>query len=58
MLAREDAEGLHALQTMTEQFQPCEWSTVILENCIINLEIMSGLWDAPDYPTCPHTPLQ
>jgi hypothetical protein len=26
LLAREDAEvHLHALTTMTEQFQPCEW---------------------------------
>jgi hypothetical protein len=22
------------------------------------LEIMSGSWDAPDYPICPYTPLQ
>jgi hypothetical protein len=36
MLAKEDAEvHLHAFQTMTEQFQLCEWGIVVLENCII-----------------------
>jgi hypothetical protein len=57
MLAREDAEvHLHALRTMTEQFQLCEW-----EHCHIgklHRSEMSGSWDAPDYPTCPRTTLQ
>jgi hypothetical protein len=36
VLAREDVGvHLHALQTVNEQFQLCEWGTVILENCII-----------------------
>jgi hypothetical protein len=35
-MASKDVEvHLHALQTMAEQFQLCEWGTVILENCII-----------------------
>jgi hypothetical protein len=56
--AREDVEvHLHALQTMTEQVELCEWGHYLgkLHHCS---EIMSGLWDAPDYPTCPHTLLQ
>jgi hypothetical protein len=33
VLAREDAEvHLHALQTMTEQFQMCEWGHRRLKN--------------------------
>jgi hypothetical protein len=36
VVVREDVEvHLHALQSMTEQFQLCEWGTVMLENCII-----------------------
>jgi hypothetical protein len=36
VLVREDVEvHLHALQTVTEQFQLCEWGTVVLENCIV-----------------------
>jgi hypothetical protein len=36
VLAREDVEvHLHALQTMTEQFQLIEWGIVVLENCIV-----------------------
>jgi hypothetical protein len=36
MLAKEDVEvHLHALQTMTQQFQLCEWAIVVLENCNI-----------------------
>jgi hypothetical protein len=57
VLAGEDAEvHLHALQTMTEQFQLCEWGHCRgkLHRCS---EITSGSWAAPDYPTCPHTPL-
>jgi hypothetical protein len=42
VLAREDAQiHLHALQTMTEQFQVCEWGIIVLENCIVqNVWIM------------------
>jgi hypothetical protein len=36
VLAREDAKvQLNALETMTEQFQLCEWGIIILENCIV-----------------------
>jgi hypothetical protein len=36
VLAREDVEvHLHALQTMTEQFKPCEWGIVALEDNVI-----------------------
>jgi hypothetical protein len=36
VLAREDVEvHVHVLQTMTEQFQMCEWGTVVLENFVI-----------------------
>jgi hypothetical protein len=59
-MAREDVEvHLHALQTMTEQFQLCELGNgrlAKLRNCS---EIMFGSWDAAlDYPTCPHITLQ
>jgi hypothetical protein len=57
-LAREDvAVYLHALQTLTEQFQLCEW-----EHCCLGklecLKITSESWDAPNYPTCLDIPLQ
>jgi hypothetical protein len=53
MLAKEDAEvHLHSLQTTTEQFQDCRLGKVHRGS-----EITSGLWDAPDYPTCPRTSL-
>jgi hypothetical protein len=59
MLAKEDVEvHLHALQTMNEQFHLCEWRHCQLGKVLRCLEIMSGLWDAPGYTTCPHTPLQ
>jgi hypothetical protein len=36
MLAREDVVvHVHALQTMTQQFQLYEWGIVVLEICII-----------------------
>jgi hypothetical protein len=36
MLAREDVEvNLHSLETMTEQFQLCEWGHCRLENYIV-----------------------
>jgi hypothetical protein len=36
VFATEDAEvQLHALQTVTEQFLPCEKWIVVLENCIV-----------------------
>jgi hypothetical protein len=55
VLAREDIEvHLPALETMTEQFQLCEWGIVFLENCIV----VWKSWDAPEYPTCPRNPLQ
>jgi hypothetical protein len=58
-MASEDVEvHLHALQTMTEQFQLCEWGYFSLGKLHRCLEITSGSWDAPDYPTCPRTPLQ
>jgi hypothetical protein len=58
VLVREGAEvHLHALKTMTEQFQLCEWEYCCLEK-VHRLDITSGSQDAPDYPTCPHTPLQ
>jgi hypothetical protein len=43
---------------MAEQFQLCELGHCRhgkLHRCS---EITSGPWDAPDYPTCPRTPLQ
>jgi hypothetical protein len=49
---------LHAVQTMSEQLQLCEWVHCCLGKRHYCSEIMSGSWDAPDYPTCPHTPLQ
>jgi hypothetical protein len=59
VLARENAEvHLHALQTMTKQFQLCEWGHCRLGKLYRCLEITPGSWDAPDYPTCPHTRLQ
>jgi hypothetical protein len=59
VLAREDAEvHLHALQTMTEQFQLCEWGHCRLGKLHRFSEMTSGLWDAPDYPTFPHITLQ
>jgi hypothetical protein len=54
MLAREDVEAhLHALQTMTEQFQQCEWEHYHLGKLYRCVEITSGSWDAPDFSTCP-----
>jgi hypothetical protein len=36
LLDKEDIEiHLHALQTMSEQIQLCEWGIVVLENCIV-----------------------
>jgi hypothetical protein len=36
VLATEDVEvRLHSLQTMTEQFQLCEWGIIVLENFIV-----------------------
>jgi hypothetical protein len=59
MLASKDAEvHLHALQIMTEKFQLCGWGHCCLGKLHHCLETASGPWDAPDYPTCPHTPLQ
>jgi hypothetical protein len=59
VLAREDVEvHLHALQTVTEQFQLCEWGHCGLGKLHRCSEITPGLWDSPDYPTCPLTPLQ
>jgi hypothetical protein len=58
MLSKEDVEvNLHALQTMTEQFQVCECGPClgILHR---RSETASRLWVGPDYPTCPRTPLQ
>jgi hypothetical protein len=53
VLAREDVEvHLHALQTMTEQFQLC------LEKLQRCSEITSDSWECAYYPTHPHTPLQ
>jgi hypothetical protein len=54
VLDREDVVYLYALQTMTEQFQLCEWGTVALENCII----VRKSSEAPDLPTWPRNPLQ
>jgi hypothetical protein len=57
MLGREDAEvHLHALHTMTEQFQMCEWGYCLLRK--LHHSETSGSWDAPDYLTYPRTPLQ
>jgi hypothetical protein len=57
VLTREDAEVLvHALQTVTEQFGLYEWGHC--HHGKLHHSEMSGSWDAPDYPTCPHTPLQ
>jgi hypothetical protein len=57
VVARDDAEvHLLALQTMTEQFLLCEWGHCCLAKLHHCLEVMSGSWDAPDYPT--YTPLQ
>jgi hypothetical protein len=48
-LAREDGEvHIHALQTMTEQFQLCKWEHCHLGKLHHCSEIMSGSWDAPD----------
>jgi hypothetical protein len=59
VLAREDVEvHHHALKTKAEQFQLCEWEHCCLGELHHCSEIMSGSWDAPDYPTCPCTPLQ
>jgi hypothetical protein len=58
MVAMGDVEvQLHALKTMTEQFQLCEWGHCHLGK-LHSCSEMSGSWDAPDYPTCPSTPLQ
>jgi hypothetical protein len=43
MLAREDAEvHLHALQNITEQFQPCEWGHCHLEKTA--LLVGNNIW--------------
>jgi hypothetical protein len=48
---REDAEvHLHALQTMIQQFQLCEWGHCRLVKQHRCSEVTSGSWDAPDYP--------
>jgi hypothetical protein len=49
---------LHALQTMTKQFQLCEWGHCRLGKLHRCSEITPGSWDAPDYSTCPRIPLQ
>jgi hypothetical protein len=36
---------------MTEHFQLCEWGHCRLGKLHRCLEITSGSWDAPDYPT-------
>jgi hypothetical protein len=57
MLAREDVEvHLHAVQTITEEFQLCEWG-YYRPGKLRRLEVTSGSWDAPDYPTCTRTAL-
>jgi hypothetical protein len=43
---------------MTEQFQLCEWGHCHLGKLHLFSEITYESWDAPDYPTCPRTPLQ
>jgi hypothetical protein len=59
VLAREDVEvHVHALKSMTEQFQLCEWGHSRLGKLRRRLEIMSGSRDAPDYTTCPCTLMQ
>jgi hypothetical protein len=59
MLARDDAEiHLHALQTMSKQFQLGEWGHCRLGKLHRCWEVTSESWDAHDYPTCPRTPLQ
>jgi hypothetical protein len=59
VLARENAEvHLHALQTMTKQFQLCEWGLCHLGKLHHFSEITPGSWDAPEYPICPCTPMQ
>jgi hypothetical protein len=46
VLAREDAEvHLHALQTMTEQIQLCEWEHCSLGKLYRYWEIIFGSWD-------------
>jgi hypothetical protein len=36
VLAREDDKAhLHAVHTMTEELQLCEWGIVDLENCVV-----------------------
>jgi hypothetical protein len=42
---------------MTEQIQVRECGHCHLEK-LHRLELTSGSWDAPDYPTCQRTPLQ
>jgi hypothetical protein len=55
VLAKEDVEvHFPALQTMTEQFQLCEWGHCRLGK-LRRSEMMSGSWDAPDCPTYPRT---
>jgi hypothetical protein len=59
VLARENIEArLRAIQTMTEQFQLCEWGHCRLGKLRCSSEITSASWDESDYQTCPHTPLQ
>jgi hypothetical protein len=49
MLAREEIEfHLHALQSMTEQFQLREWRHCCLGILHCGSEITSGSCDAPD----------
>jgi hypothetical protein len=59
VLVREDVEvHVHAIQTMTEQFQLREWGHCPFEKLHRCSEITSGSWDATDYPTCPRASLQ
>jgi hypothetical protein len=59
VLAKEDVEvHLNALETMTEQFQLCEWEHCHLGKLHRCLEITSRSWYVPDYPTRPRTSMQ
>jgi hypothetical protein len=59
VMAKENVEiHPHALETMTEQFQLCEWGHCRLGKLHSCSEITSRSWDAPDYPTSPSIPLQ
>jgi hypothetical protein len=50
-------EDINAIQTMSEQFQLCEWEYCRLGKLHRYSEITSESWDAPDYSICLHTPL-